>query len=193
MNSSLVAKARYSPHGGQGADVVGPESEQETKTEGEHDEVSEERPPEKECRGDDDQRPQETPFVTVEAGGDEHPELVEEDGARHDRAGEESDLEVGEEGLGNRGEDELPPLGHDADQGIDEDVEEGFLEGVTEQKSGPQGEKTLDQPRTKLREVGRERDLVILGQHGGAFLTGAGLGSGLSAGFVGGRRGPGRG
>ena len=72
--------------------------------------VGEEATAEKEGRAEEDERNRVAPFAAVQTGSDEAPDLEKEVGRGQEDRCQSRDLDVEEEGLGDRQEDELLAL-----------------------------------------------------------------------------------
>ena len=115
-------------------------------------------------------------FVAIEAGRNEHPDLVEHDGRSHEQAGEGRHLQVKVEGFGGVQIDQL--LGHPvAVQG----VHDGALhEAEDELVVVPAGEEAYGDGNDGIDEAAAQFLEVVEEAHGGKAVVGV-VGGGSSA------------
>ena len=83
----------------------------------EHDPVAEGGADDEEDGGEEDERPRVALFLVVQTRSDEHPRLIEQHRAGEEDRGDEGDLQLGEERLGDAGADELDRPGLSASSG----------------------------------------------------------------------------
>ncbi len=152
-------------HGGQGANEIRSEAEQEFEPERKHHEITEQGPSQEKKRSDRNDRAQYAPLFAVEAGCDEHPELIEQHRAGQNEAREKGDLQVGEKRFRDTRENQFAALGHDAHERVDQDIEQLLAEPVTEGETGRHGDGAFDQPGAQFLQVLGEGESFILAQH----------------------------
>src|SRR6185503_7023654 len=142
-------------------------------------------------------------LVRIEAGGDEGPDLVEDERRGHEDPHEEGHLHVQHQRLGGPGVDELD-AGIGSAQGLGQEVEDPLSEAPADREARHEREQAADETDAQLFQVLQERHAVGMGPRhlggrgylgsmgGGPWLmargsvstTGAAAASGAGAGAV---------
>ncbi len=155
---------------GQGPDTVTGKTYKELEAEGKHDKVTKESAPEEKNRGKQDDGKHGPLFSLVEAWGEETPELVNDYRRGKADAGEQGNLQIGDESLGEGSKNQPFSRGHHLNERSHQNLKYLFGEEIANEKTDSNGCKTDYKTVAQLFQMLGKRHLgagiIVICRHG---------------------------